>query len=202
MRYYRENGHTTNQCYKLQDEIEALIRRGRLSRFVGEKKQPEQHDNTPNKQPHATKDFNVISGGTTIAKDSNKARKEYARRTQGGLEALSVGTGYRTSKSPKLGYSAITFNEEEERGVVHPHDDPFIIQAEIANCCVKRVFIDTGSSVNIIFTSAFEHMEISREKLKPVVTPLLGFTEDSINSIGSVGRPYALFEPLLPATCS
>ncbi|XP_016650497.1 PREDICTED: uncharacterized protein LOC107881371 [Prunus mume] len=190
--YHRENGHTIDQCYELQDEIEALIRRGRLSRFVGEKKQAEQHENTPNKQPHATKDINVISGGTTLARDSNKARKEYAQRTPGGLEALSVGPGYQTPKSPKLGYSAITFNKEEEKGVVHPHDDPFIIQAEITNYCVKRVFIDTGSLVNIIFTSAFEHIEISREDLKPVVTPLLGFTEDSINSIGSVTLPLSL----------
>ncbi|KAI5317253.1 hypothetical protein L3X38_036960 [Prunus dulcis] len=98
--------------------------------------------------------------GATLAGDTNRARKEYVRCTQVGLEALSIGPGYQTPKSPKLGYSVITFNEEEDKGVVHPHDDPFIIQDEIANCCVKRVFIDTGSSVNIIFTLAFEQMEI------------------------------------------
>ncbi|ONI21605.1 hypothetical protein PRUPE_2G075200 [Prunus persica] len=180
-RYHRKNGHTTNQCYELQDEIEALIRRGRLSQFVGEKKQAEPHDNAPYKHPRATKDINVISGGATLAGDSNKARKEYARRTLGGLEALSIGPGYWTPKSPKLGYSAITFNEEEEKCLVYPHDDPFIIQAEIANYCVKWVFIDTCSS-----------MEISLEELKPVVTPLLGFTRDNINSIGSVTLPLSL----------
>ncbi|CAL8167559.1 unnamed protein product [Prunus armeniaca] len=129
----------TDQCYELQDENEALIRRGRLSQFVGEKKQAEQHDNALDKQPRATKDINVISGGATLARDSNKARNEYKRRTQGGLEALSIGPGYWTPKSPKLWYSTITFNKDEERDVIHPHDDPFIIEAEIANCCVKRV---------------------------------------------------------------
>ncbi|PQM42520.1 uncharacterized protein Pyn_14012 [Prunus yedoensis var. nudiflora] len=74
---------------------------------MGEKKQAEQHNNTPDKQPHATKDINVISGGATIAGDSNKAQKEYAQRTQGGLEALSIGPGYRTPKSPKLGSASL-----------------------------------------------------------------------------------------------
>lgn len=129
------------------------------------------------------KDINVILGGATLARESNKAQKEYARRTQVGLEALLIGPGYRTPKSPKLGYSAITLNKEEERGVVHPHDDLFIIQVEITNCCVKRVFIDTGSSINIIFTLAFEQMEISREELKPVVTSLLGFTRITSTSL-------------------
>ncbi|KAI5343721.1 hypothetical protein L3X38_011597 [Prunus dulcis] len=182
-----------------EDEIEALIRRGRLSQFVGEKKQAEPHDNAPDKHPRATKDINVISGGASLARDSNKARKEYARRTPSGLETLSIGPGYWTPKSPKLGYSAITFNEEEEKGVVHPHDDPFIIQAEITNYCVKWVFIDTGSSVNIIFTSAFEQMEISLEEHKPVVTPLLGFTRDNINSIGSITLPLSASLMLSPS---
>ncbi|CAB4278500.1 unnamed protein product [Prunus armeniaca] len=77
-RYHHENGHTTDQCYELQDEIEAIIRRGRLSQFVGEKKQAEQHDNIPDKPPRVTKDINVISGGETLAGHSNKARKVYA----------------------------------------------------------------------------------------------------------------------------
>ncbi|KAI5343014.1 hypothetical protein L3X38_010890 [Prunus dulcis] len=152
----------------------------------GEKKQAGQHDNTPDKQPYALKDINVISCGATLAGDSNKARKEYTRCTQVRLKVLLIGLSYRTPKSPKLRYSVITFNEEVERGVVHPHDNQFIIQPEIANCCVKRVFIDTGSSVSIIFTLAFGQIEISQEEIKLVVTPLLRFIKDNINSIGSV----------------
>ncbi|CAL2270785.1 unnamed protein product [Prunus armeniaca] len=57
----------------------------------------------------------IRGGGATLARESNKAQKEYARRTQVGLEALLIGPGYQTPKSPKLGYSTTTLNEEEER---------------------------------------------------------------------------------------
>ena len=32
--YHRDHGHDTEECIQLQDEIEELIRRGRLDRFI------------------------------------------------------------------------------------------------------------------------------------------------------------------------
>ena len=32
--YHRDHGHDTEECIQLRDEIEELIRRGRLDRFI------------------------------------------------------------------------------------------------------------------------------------------------------------------------
>ena len=39
-RFHKDHGHDTDECIKLKDEIEALIRRGRLARFVANKPNP------------------------------------------------------------------------------------------------------------------------------------------------------------------
>ena len=69
----------------------------------------------------------------------------------------------------------LTFSTEDEQGIHYPHDDPPVVALTIANYAVKRVLIDTGSSSDILFTSAFDQLGISRERLRPVATPLVEF---------------------------
>ena len=45
----------------------------------------------------------------------------------------------------------IVFSSSDFEGVVLRHDDPMIISAKMVNAEVKRVFIDQGSSADIIF---------------------------------------------------
>ena len=50
------------------------------------------------------------------------------------------------STTPEIVFSSSDFEE-----VVPVHDDPMIISAKMVNAEVKRVFIDQGSSAEIIF---------------------------------------------------
>ena len=78
------------------------------------------------------------------------------------------------SKFPRLD-TTITFSDFDMEGCQHPHDDPLVIRAVVANKTVHRVLIDKGSLADIIFASVFDKMGIGREKLKPVNAHLLGF---------------------------
>ena len=80
-------------------------------------------------------------------------------------------------------------------GFQHPHDDPLVIRTVVANKTVHRVLIDNGSSVDIIFTSAFEKMGIGREKLEPVNAHLLGFSGENVLPLGSVQPVLTLGDP-------
>ena len=52
------------------------------------------------------------------------------------------------SKLPRLDTS-ITFSDSDLEGCQHPHDDPLVIRAVVANKTVHRVLIDNESSANI-----------------------------------------------------
>ena len=89
------------------------------------------------------------------------------------------------SKLPRLD-TAITFSDSDLEGCQHPHDDPLVIRAVVANKTIHRVLVDNGSSDDIIFALAFDKMGIGREKLEPVSTHLRGFSEEKVLPLGSI----------------
>jgi len=61
-----------------------------------------------------------------------------------------------------------------------------VISAEIQGFQVKRVFIDGGSSVEIMFASCFDQLGIGRHNLKPSSSPLSGFTGKVVVPLGTI----------------
>ena len=80
-------------------------------------------------------------------------------------------------------------------GCQHPHDDPLVIRAVMANKTIHRVLVDNGSSANIIFASAFDKMGIGIEKLEPVSTYLHGFSRERVPPLGSKQLVLTLGDP-------
>ncbi|XP_042404580.1 uncharacterized protein LOC121994696 [Zingiber officinale] len=69
---------------------------------------------------------------------------------------------------PGAGFGpVISFGPSDLEGLELPHDDTLIIKAIIANSRVARIFVDTGSSVNILFRTAFEEMQIDATESSP-----------------------------------
>ena len=77
----------------------------------------------------------------------------------------------------------------------HPHDDPLVIRAIVANKTIHRVLVDNGSSTNIIFISTFDKMGIGREKLEPINSYLRGFSGERVLPLGSIQLVLTLGDP-------
>ena len=100
----------------------------------------------------------MIFGGFAGGGESSSARKAHLRNIRSG-ETLEVQA---MSKLPRLD-TTITFSDIDMGGFQHPHDDPLVIRAVVADKIVHRVLIDNGNSADIIFTSTFDKMGIARE---------------------------------------
>ena len=85
-------------------------------------------------------------------------------------------------------------------GCQHPHDDPLVIKAVVANKTIHRVLVDDGSSANIIFASTFDKIGIGREKLEPINACLRGFSGERVLPLGSIQLVLTLGDPLCQAT--
>ena len=123
----------------------------------------------------------MISRGFVGGGESSSSRKSHLRsiRSEEVMEVQAV------SKLPRLD-TAITFSDSDLEGCQHPHDDPLVIRANVANKTVHRVLVNNGSSADIIFASAFDKMDIGREKLEPVSTHLRGFSGEKVLFLGSI----------------
>jgi hypothetical protein len=51
------------------------------------------------------------------------------------------------------------------------------------------MFIDNGSSTDILYWSSFQHMAISSEKVIPATCPLVGFAGEQVQLVGSIELP-------------
>ena len=137
----------------------------------------------------------MISRGFAGGGESNSAWKAHLRNIRLG-EVVEVQA---VSKLPCLDTS-ITFFDSDLEGCQHPHDDPYVIRAVVANKTVHRVLVDNRSSADIIFASAFDKMGIGRERLEPVSTHLRGFSEEKVLPLGSIQLVLTLGDPPCQAT--
>ena len=137
----------------------------------------------------------MISGGFVGGGESSSARKAHLRSIRSG-EVLEVKA---VSKLPQLD-TAITFSDSDLEGCQHPHNDPLVIRAVVANKTIHPVLVDNGSSADIIFALAFDKMGIGRERLEPVNTHLRGFFREKGLPLGSIQLVLTLGDPPCQAT--
>ncbi|XP_073128031.1 uncharacterized protein [Henckelia pumila] len=126
--------------------------------------------------------INMISGGTTDG-DSGRARKAHGRR----LENFEVNSQLSCPTDPN-----ISFGREDLKDVLVPHNDPLLVTLTIANYDVAHIFVDTGSSVNIIFKETLDQMKLEGFELDPITTELYGFTGHALQPLGQIVLPLSL----------
>ena len=207
--FHRDYGHRIDNCIQLRREIEYLIQRGYLRRFISPgnqaQSQAQKQNQAPTQQPpprQATTqhqqplgEIHVISGGFAGGGESSSARKAHLRSIRSAdMEEIQA-----VSKLPRID-TTITFSESDLEGRQHLHDDPLVVRAIVANTTVHRVLVDNGSSTDIIFASAFDKMGIRRERLEPVSTHLRGFSGEKVLPLGSIQLVLTLGEPPCQAT--
>ena len=132
----------------------------------------------------------MISGGFAGGGESNSAGKAHLHS----IRSAEIAEVQAVSKLPRLDAS-ITFSDSNLEGCHHPHDDPLVIRAVMANKTVNRVLVDNGSSADIIFALPFDKMDIGREKLEPVSTHLRGFFGEKVLPLGSIQLVLTLGDP-------
>ena len=76
--------------------------------------------------------------------------------------------------------------EENARGVKQPHDDPLIIMLTIERFNTKWILVDNGSSVGIIYLSAFQQLKLDLGRLSPFESPIVNFSRDRVYPKGIV----------------
>ncbi|XP_012832911.1 PREDICTED: uncharacterized protein LOC105953778 [Erythranthe guttata] len=194
--YHRDRGHTTDECFQLEQEIERLIKKGHLGEFVDtprhQKFKNKPHFQQKEEHLNARKDreddnlptqgiIAVISGGPSSG-DTPSARRASMR---------AAGGSYSTTERP-AGHvyhvhhpnPEITFSDDDLEGPCGEHNDALIISASISNYLVKKILEDGGSSADIIYYGAFEKLGIANAKLAPVKTPLVGFAGHAVEALG------------------
>ncbi|XP_075645340.1 uncharacterized protein LOC142616352 [Castanea sativa] len=175
-----------DKCFDLKQQIENLIRQGKLRNFLGRdhkdekmKAKVEELSRPPLGQ------IRVIIRGTSIGQ-SSKSRKTYLKMVQ------NVQLSEQSPRTRGADEQAIMFTDEDAERVHHPHNDVIVITLLIANYTTRRVLVDNGSSTDILYYPAFQQMRPGRDQLRPVNSPLVGFGGIKVQSVGTITLPVVV----------
>ncbi|GAV89594.1 LOW QUALITY PROTEIN: hypothetical protein CFOL_v3_33008, partial [Cephalotus follicularis] len=176
-RYHRDHEHDTEEYKHLKNQIEDLIRKGYLHKYVDrnahqERREPREEASQQEEEQQPRGVIHTMSGGVTSGGDHNRSRKAYARQT------FFVQQNQH-SKRMKTGgdEEVISFSEVDYEGVRLPHDDSVVVTLQVALFITKRILIDSGSSVDILHSPTSDR----------IADDLVVDTSSPYNAI--VGRP-------------
>ncbi|KAL0430404.1 UNVERIFIED_CONTAM: hypothetical protein Sradi_0666400 [Sesamum radiatum] len=136
----------------------------------------------------------MIAGGPTN-RDSQKARKAQVREAYGTTvkEIIDV--------EPTNDAPLIQFDQEEHREPRIPDSDALVITILLANYEIELVFVDSDSSIDILFGETYDQMQLGDVPLERVDTLLYGFVGEVVHPRGMISLPPTLGTFPLRKTC-
>ncbi|GFY97516.1 hypothetical protein Acr_12g0000570 [Actinidia rufa] len=209
-----EGDKTTGQCSKggeshfkveagaLKAFLEQLVHDGHLKEFVDdEKTRAEATETKTNPRPDRggnevkeavdVKDEDLplgtihVIGGPNDPSLENRVWSEI-RIIRQMYKVLSVQSLPKRSRTTEIEKECITFSKADLERVQHPHSDPLVVQLRIGGYDVKRILVDIGSSVKVMYYDLFKQLKLPQDKLKLARAPLVGFNAQAHWPLGTV----------------
>ncbi|GFZ06995.1 hypothetical protein Acr_18g0011650 [Actinidia rufa] len=168
--------------------LQSKADKGYLRKYITDRPPPDSPERKYGDNRPTAGNIKTIHGGYGSGGCSTSSRKRHARSAFRSVEEEV----YNLSSPCVSDQPPITFSSDDLRGLHLPHDDALVVSAVIANFNVQRILIDSGSSADILFISAFEKMKIGLDKLHPFHTPLIGFGGNTTHPLGWINLPITL----------
>ena len=86
--------------------------------------------------------------------------------------------------SPMLG-----FLDEEKVGTIQSHDDALVVMLRIWGYDVKRVLVDQGSTVEVMYPDLYKELNLKPEDLTAYDSPLVSFEGKTVTLKGQIRLP-------------
>ncbi|XP_059639061.1 uncharacterized protein LOC132281367 [Cornus florida] len=182
-RLFQENKtkFTTPQPIKsLRRQVENMIARGELTDYLMTKEYTKPCEVYPSKvKGTQVKVIHAIHGKSEDDQESREVYRSRLRATHKLRKISSV-------NAINLGSISIGFGDGDLSRVQLPHEDPLVISILVANCMIRRVLVDPGSSTNIITKTVFDQLEIPSSSIRPTSSPLMGFNGTRVDPLGVI----------------
>ncbi|GJT03018.1 hypothetical protein Tco_0824187 [Tanacetum coccineum] len=159
--FHNDKGHSTDECMQLKKQIEELVRAGKLSHLIKEIKQ---------------------------GRDQIKSGKKEAPTKDKSLAIYMIRQWQRTTKQ-KLTQSFAYGSKFTFLPLVDSDgtEGPLVVEAEIGGHMIHRIYIDEGSSTEILYEHCFKQLRPEiRSQMVPTRPSLTGFSGETIWPLGQL----------------
>ncbi|XP_050278331.1 uncharacterized protein LOC126719865 [Quercus robur] len=156
--YHQEPGHTTNDCRNLKNRLDWLVREGKLRHLLHHPVGLQEQSNVETRQTTLRPPIGTIN--VILAVPGRTGSHPFRLMS---VARLPVEADDRESKRAKgMATPLIGFSDEDKLGTLQPHDDALVVTLRIGGYDVKRVLIDQGSAMKVMYPNLYKGL-----KLKP-----------------------------------
>ncbi|KAL5836642.1 hypothetical protein ACOSQ3_013811 [Xanthoceras sorbifolium] len=189
--FHGDHDHRTEYCVALRLEMAELLKKGYLKEFLTEKgkntflgkdRSRDIASIPPPEPPKHERTVNVISGGSKVNGVTYSEAKRHSQQA-GRTEVRQTRTTYPTYNYPN------SFSSDKYTDLLNPQHDALVISLTVANCLIKQILVDNGSSTNVLFLGALREMHIDECNIVCHSTILVGFNGEHKNTKGEIVLP-------------
>ena len=106
------------------------------------------------------------------------------------MARLSAEDKEREFKRSRKGSSLILgFSDEDKRGTIQPHDDALVVTLRIGGFDVRKVLVDPGSAVEVMYPDLYKGLNLKPEDLTAYDSPLISFEGKTVVPKGQIRLP-------------
>ncbi|XP_028126146.1 uncharacterized protein LOC114322893 [Camellia sinensis] len=102
-------------------------------------------------------------------------------------EVLSVQPTVKKGKTEER--DVLTFSSKDLERIQVPYNDIIVVTLHVKDFDIKRILVDHGSLVGIMYYDAFKQMKLEDKDLAPTTSPLVGFNSQLEWLIGKIILP-------------
>ena len=106
------------------------------------------------------------------------------------VASLSTEDDNRESKKAKKVTSPVLgFSDEDKIGTIQPYDDTLVVTLRIGGYDVKRVLVDQGSAMEVMYPDLYKGLNLKPEDLSAYDSPLVSFEGKTVTPKGQIRLP-------------
>ncbi|XP_030950195.1 uncharacterized protein LOC115974119 [Quercus lobata] len=178
--------NTTKDCRNLWNHLNQLVREGKLRHLLHPSSG---HPGQANQEPR--RDISLRpSMGTINVILAAPGRTDYFPSKVMSVARLSTEDNDRESKRSRKGASPVLgFLDEDKIGTIQPHDDALVVTLRIGGFDVKRVLVNQGSAMEVMYPDLYKGLNLKPEDLKAYDSPLVSFEGKTVTPKGQIRLP-------------
>ncbi|XP_026396557.1 uncharacterized protein LOC113291195 [Papaver somniferum] len=185
--YHCFNGHQTEKCKNLKIMIQKLIDADDFKQYIQKVDNEDRTKRSKQVQlPEGNQTLNTIScseasGPSLTAQIGKRLRKQF----EDYCELYKI-DGVEVDEHEQWMNAPMTFDAEDIEEDVEDHNDPMVLTLLVAGCNIKKILIDGGSSVNVLFYDTLKRMDLNDEQLMSSYYTIYGFNGAPTKPLGDI----------------
>ncbi|XP_050278250.1 uncharacterized protein LOC126719745 [Quercus robur] len=184
--YHPDHGHTTEDCWNLWNHLDQLVREGKLRHLLHPSSG---HPGQAMQEPRKDVSLRPPTGTIHVILAAPGRIGSFPSRVLS-VARLSAEDREREFKRSKKASSLILgFLDEDKRGTIQPHDDALVVTLRIRGFNVRRVLVDPGSAVKVMYPNLYKGLNLRPEDLTAYDSPLINFEGKTVIPKGQIKLP-------------